>query len=114
MTRPELESQRLILATLRTLSDLGIGPKSAELNQSKCLPVAAASDQIPTCFTYSPGDDDGMDNAAHAKRLREWANEFRRVAETIAEENTKHSFLELARSYDELAKAEEALVHDSK
>lgn len=55
-----------------------------------------------------------MDNAAHAKRLREWANEFRRVAETIAEENTKHSFLELARSYDELAKAEEALVHDSK
>ncbi|MCA1381614.1 MULTISPECIES: hypothetical protein [unclassified Bradyrhizobium] len=55
-----------------------------------------------------------MGNAAHAKRLRERANEFRRVAETIAEEHTKQSFLELARSYDELAKAEEALVHGSK
>ena len=54
-----------------------------------------------------------MDNAAHAKRLRERANEFRRVAETIAEEHTKHSFLELARSYDELVKAGEAMLHGS-
>jgi hypothetical protein len=42
-----------------------------------------------------------------AEHLRQRADEFRRMAETITEEHTRDSFLELARSYDTLAEAEE-------
>jgi hypothetical protein len=49
-----------------------------------------------------------MDYQADAKQLRRWAAHLRRSAEAITEENTKNSFLELARSYDASAEAEEA------
>jgi hypothetical protein len=49
-----------------------------------------------------------MDYQADAKQLRRWAAHLRRSAETITEENTRNSFLELARSYDASADAKEA------
>jgi hypothetical protein len=51
-----------------------------------------------------------MDNYAFAKMLRVRAEHFRRLAEAMPEEQTRKSFLELARSYDETARAEEALA----
>ena len=51
-----------------------------------------------------------MDNLAFAKVLRDRAEEIRRLAEALPEEHTGKSFLELARSYDEMAEAEEALA----
>ena len=51
-----------------------------------------------------------MDNYSFAKMLRVRAEHFRRLAEAMPEEQTRKSFLELARSYDETAKAEEALA----
>jgi hypothetical protein len=48
-----------------------------------------------------------MDNFGFAKVLRARAEEFRSLAQAIAEEHTRKSFLGLARSYDELAEAED-------
>jgi hypothetical protein len=46
----------------------------------------------------------------HAEHLRGRAEEFRRLAQSITEERTRNSFLELARTYDALANEEEALA----
>jgi hypothetical protein len=50
-----------------------------------------------------------MDYHADVRQIRRWAEHLRRSAETITEEHTRNSFLELARSYDASAEAGEAV-----
>jgi hypothetical protein len=72
-----------------------------------------AIDRHPSVFTQEQAErkkrrNDRVDHFAHAKHLRERAEQFRRVAETITEKHTRDGFSRLARSYEVLAEAEEA------